>query len=107
MIEVRRVRDQNFRYAADLRGLTGDFADVRSGDQRMDLAEFGGGGDGRQGRVADCLAVVLDQDQHAHFAIPMPCSRSTSSSTDPTLIPAWRFAGSTTRTISMRRAMST
>ena len=75
-------------------------------DKRVDVAELRSGGHRCQRRVLDAAAVMLDQNQNAHFAIPIPLSFSTSSSTLPTLIPAWRLAGSTTFSVSRRRATS-
>ena len=40
----------------------------------MHFAELRGGGHRRERRVLDMVAVMLDQDQNAHFAIPKPCS---------------------------------
>ena len=84
-----------------------DCIDVFAGDKRVNFAELGGRGDGRQAGVLHVLSVVLDQDQNAHFATPSAFSLPTSSSTVPILIPACRLAGSTTLRVSSRRATST
>ena len=105
VLESRRCRRIDLADAGYLRrGLSHRIA---AGDQRTDLAQLRGRRHRRKRRVLDGLAVVLDQNKNAHFAIPRPLSRSTSSSTEPTLIPAWRLAGSITLSVSSRRATST
>ena len=107
VLQRRRIGDIDLGHAGDFRRRLRDAIGIVADDQRMDFAELRRGGHGRQRRVLDVAAVMFDQDQNAHFAIPMPFSRSTSSSTLPTLIPAWRLAGSTTFSVSSRRATST
>src|SRR5205085_11595434 len=104
VLERRRIRRIDLGDAGDLRG--GLCGRIAACNQGVHFAELRRCGDRRQRRVLDRLSVVLNQDQNAHFAIPNPCRRSTSSSTLPTLIPAWRLAGSTTFRVSSRRATS-
>ena len=92
--------------AAKIAGV-GNRTDARSGDQQMDLAQLRPGGHRGEGRVLDLLAVMLDQYKSLHLATPSAFSLPTSSSTEPTLIPALRLAGSTTLITSSRGATST
>ena len=107
MLEMRRVGDMDLARACNLGGGLGNCADARTGDQQMNVAKLGGGTNGGQRRVFYRAAVMFDQYERLHFAIPIPLRRSTSSSTDPTLIPAWRLPGSTTFSVSSRGATST
>ena len=107
MIEMGGVGDMDLAHAGDGRCGFGNGADARSDDQAMDVAELRRGCDGSEGSVLDGAAFMLDQDQRLHFATPIALSLSTNSSTDPTLIPAWRLAGSTTLSVSSRGATST
>ena len=102
------VGDVDLDSAGDLRGRLGDGADALAGDEQMHFAELRGGGDGGEGRVLHLAALMLDQNQSdAHATTPKVLSLPISSSTEPTLTPAWRFAGSSTfRTVS-RGAVST
>src|SRR4029079_16430232 len=92
MLEPPTVRGIDFRDARYLR--RGLRRCIVSGDERMDFTELRGSGHRRERGVLDVATVMLDQNQNVHFAIPRPLSRSTSSSTLPTLMPAWRLGGS-------------
>ncbi len=93
MLEMRAVGDVDLADAGDLRRRIGDRADARSRDQQMDFAELRGGGHRGEGRVLDLLAVMFDQNQSLHLATPSAFSFATSSSTEPTLIPALPLGG--------------
>ncbi len=103
----RIVGHQHPGDAGDPRRRLGHRADAFAGDQRMHLAQLRGGGHRRQGRVLHRAVAMLDQNQHAHAATPNSLSLATSSSTEPTLIPACRFAGSSTLSVVRRAEMST
>src|SRR4051794_15016989 len=107
MLERGRSGGIDLRHAGDLRRRLRDVIGIVARDQRMHFAELRRRGDRPKRCILDVAAVMFDEDQNAHFAIPKPLSRSTSSSTLPTLIPAWRLAGSTTFSVSSRRATST
>ena len=107
MVEVRRIGGEHLAYAGDFRGRVGDPADFAARDQRVDFAELGRRRDRGERRVLDRAAVMLDQNQDAHCTTPKAFSLPTSSSTEPTLSPACRLAGSATFSTSSRRPMST
>ncbi len=107
VVEMRGVGDMHLADAGDLRCRLGDATDVRPGDERMDFAQLRRGGDGCKRGVLDLAALVLDVDERLHATTPSVFSLPISSSTEPTLSPACRLAGSTTFSVSRRRAMST
>ncbi len=107
MLEMRGVGDMDLARARDLGGGFGNTADARSSNEQMDFAQLRGGGDGCEGGVFDGAAIMFDEDERLHLATPIALSLSTSSSTDATLIPAWRLGGSTTFSVSSRGATST
>jgi hypothetical protein len=92
---------------AYLRCLIGNIADAASGDEQMHFAQLRCGGDGRKRGVLQLAAFMFDKDERLHPTTPVSRSLSISSSTEPTLIPAWRFGGSATFSVSSRGAMST
>ena len=93
--------------AGDLRGRLGDGADALAGDEQVHLAQLRRGGDRGQGGVLHLAAFMLDENQRLHATTPKAFNLPTSSSTEPTLTPAWRFDGSTTFTTVSRGAVST
>src|SRR3954462_12502337 len=107
MLERRGACRIDFGNTGDLRRGLGHAVDIIPDHQGVHIAELGSRGDGGEGRVLDDAFIMFDQDQHAHFAIPRPLSRSTSSSTLPTLIPACLLAGSVTLIVCTRRVTST
>ncbi len=108
MGEGGAVGDMDLLDTRDLGGRLGDRADTFAGDEEVDVAELRGGGDGGEGGVLDLAAFVLDENQRdAHATTPRPLSLPISSSTDATLTPAWRLAGSTTFKVVRRGATST
>ena len=107
MFEMGGIGDMNLAHAGDPgRGL-GHRADIRSGNEQVHLAHLRGSGHGRKRRILDGRAIMFDQHQRLHATTPSVLSFSISSSTEPTLIPACRFDGSTTVNVSRRGAMST
>ena len=94
-------------HAGDLCGRLCDAIDALTGDQCLDLAQAGGGGDGGIGRVLDRLPVMFDPNQRLHATTPSVLSLPTSSSTSATFTPACRLAGSSTFTVVRRGATST
>ncbi len=101
------VGEMDLAHPGDLRRRLGDCAAALAGDEQVDLAQLRGGSDGREGRVLEVLVVVFDENEGLHQATPSALSLATSSSTEPTLIPAWRTGGSTTRVTLSRGAVST
>mgnify|MGYP001124772601 CR=1 FL=1 len=73
---------------------------VLAGDEDVDIAtDPAGRRDGGQGGLVEALAVVLGENENGHQTIPTSClSFATSSSTEPSLTPAWRRGGSSTFT---------
>jgi hypothetical protein len=107
VVEVGGVGDMHLADARDLRCGLRNSANVRSGDERMDFAQLRRGGDCCERGVLDLAAFMLDVNERLHATTPSVLSLPISSSTEPTLSPAWRLAGSTTFSVSRRRAMST
>jgi len=102
----RVIRDHNLRHAVDLRrGLT---RSSRARNQNGHIAQrFGsghrlGGGVQRQRATGDFC-----KEKNSHYTIPFSFSFDTSSSTEPTISPADRAAGSAVFTISRRGVTST
>src|SRR5690606_13025557 len=101
-------REQNLLDPGDLRRGLGHAARlVASGDQRVDRAELRGGGNGRKRCVLERARFVFDQHQRGHATAPSSLSFATSSSTEPTLIPACRTGGSATLSTLSRGTTST
>ncbi len=109
----RVVGDQHLRHAGDLGGGIGGGAAILAGDEDVDVAgaglrQLGGGGGGVQGGGLDRIVVVLGDDENSHqMTLASVLSLVTSSSTEPTLTPPWRFAGSSTLSVTRRGATST
>ena len=107
------VGQQHLGDAGDLGRGFGDGAAILAGDQdvhvaRAGLADLGGGGGGVQGGGLDRLIVVFGDDENRHQITRASFfSLSTSSSTEPTLTPPWRFAGSSTLSVMRRGVTST
>src|SRR3954454_13863881 len=97
----------DLRHTGDLRCRLRDAIRIIAGDKSVHFTQLRRRRHRCEGGVLDVTAVMFDEDKNAHFAIPRPLSRSTSSSTLPTLMPAWRLAGSVTLIVSSRRATST
>ena len=94
--------------AGDLRGFRGDGSDAFAGDQQVDVAKRGGGGDGGEGGVLHGATLMLDENQcDAHATTPKALSLPISSSTFATLTPADLLAGSSTFRVVSRGAVST
>src|SRR3546814_9165419 len=92
-------------HAGDLGGLFGDAADILAGDQQMDLAQLGRGGDGGQGGVLQLAAFMFDPDERLHAKAPVSLIFAISSSTEPTLIPACRLGRSEEHTSELQSLM--
>ncbi len=103
----RIVGDMDPGDAGDLRRLLRDAVDALARDDRMDLAELRRRGDRGQGGVLQLAALMLNPDERNHPTTPAVFSRSISSSTEATLIPASRFLGSRTLSVCSRGAAST
>ena len=107
VLEVSAVGDMDLADAGDLGSGSGNAVDALSGDEQMDFAELRGGGYGCEGRVLDSAVGMFDQYKRLHATTPSVLSLATSSSTEPTLSPAWRLAGSVTLRTSRRGLVST
>ncbi len=103
----RIVGDMDLAHARDLRRRLRHAVHALPGDDQVHLAQLGRRRDGRQRGILDGPAVMLDPNQRLHLATPSAFSFSTSSSTEPTLTPAWRLPGSATWVIVSRGATST
>ncbi|CAM3418143.1 hypothetical protein SPZE110945_19450 [Sphingomonas zeae] len=103
----RVVGDMDLAHASDLGGGLRHAVDALPGDDQVDLTQLGRRRDGRQRGILDGPAVMLDPNQRLHLATPNAFSFSTSSSTEPTLTPAWRLPGSATWVIVSRGDTST
>jgi hypothetical protein len=102
------VGDMDLGDAGDLRRRLGDPTDAFAGDEGMDLAQLGRGGDRGKGGVLHLAAFMLDENQSdAHATTPRVLSLPISSSTLATLTPAWRLEGSTTLSTASRGVVST
>src|SRR6476659_6569504 len=101
------VRMQHLGDAGDLRG--GLRHGLRAEHQRMHLAELLRGGHRAAGRLRDRRAVVVDENENGHLQITFASLRSlsTSSATEATFLPAWRFGGSSTFSTVSRGVTST
>ena len=103
----RIVGDMDLADARYLGGGLRHVAHALPRDDQVHLAQLGRRRDGRQRGILDGPTVMLDPYQRLHLATPSAFSFSTSSSTEPTLTPAWRLPGSATWVIVRRGAMST
>ncbi len=106
MLERRIVGDVDLADAGDLGGLFRDWTNIRAGDEQMHLAELRGGSHRGERRIFDLPAFMFDEDERLHPTTPVSRILSMSSSTEPTLIPAWRFDGSATLSVLSRGAVS-
>ncbi|SAK99126.1 hypothetical protein AWB82_07270 [Caballeronia glebae] len=107
--ELGRIGEQHFRYARDLRCRIGHALCVRTRDQHMNIAA-----DLRcrcnrvQRRCLDRRVVVFCNNESRHqITFASFFSFSTSVFTSGTVMPALRFAGSTTFSVFRRGATST
>src|SRR6185312_2118862 len=103
------VGEQHLGDAGDLGGSVGGRLCAGSCDQHMELAaDCRGGGDGVERRSLERLVVVLGDDEKSHQITRASfLSLSTSSCAEPTFLPPWRFAGSSTLSVLRRGATST
>ncbi|MNC60467.1 hypothetical protein D3C75_1103480 [compost metagenome] len=92
------VGDQHLGDAGDLGGRFGHCTATLAGDQHMDVAtDLLGGGHGVEGGRCQDGVVVFGNDENGHqITFASFFSFSTSSATEPTLMPALRAAGAST-----------
>ena len=108
MIQMGRHRRRSTLAApAILDAASGNSAPFDTGNQQMDFAEPGGGGDGGERRVVDRAALMFDQHQHRHGPLPAPFSLPDQFIDAADLPPAVRLGGSVTFSVSSRLAVST
>lgn len=67
-------------------------------------AHLGRGGQRLVGRVFQRSVVVFCNEEDSHQIAPASLSLATSSAGEPTLMPAWRFGGSSVL-MTLRRAV--
>src|SRR5690348_2629348 len=107
------VGEQYLGDAGDLRRRFGHPAAILAGDQDVEIApgrggNLGGGGHRRERRRLQRRAIVFGNNKNRHQITRASFfSLSTSSATEPTLIPPWRFAGSSTLRVTRRGVTST
>ncbi len=94
----RGVGDQHLAHPGDLGRGGGHRATALAGDQQVDVAaDLAGGREGVEGGRGQRGIVVLGEYQDSHqITFASFFSLSTSSATDPTLMPALRAAGAST-----------
>ena len=109
VFQRRRIGEQHFGDAGQLRGFVGDRAAIGADDQQVDVAaDRGCGADDMAGDAFEALIVVLGDNEIRHQMTCASCmSLSTSSSTEPSFLPPWRFCGSLTCRMVRRGAIST
>jgi hypothetical protein len=90
-------------------GSCGGALGIGAGDEDMDLAQRGCGGDSGARGLLDRAAFMVEEDENGHAQITFASSLSfsTSSATDFTFTPATRFGGSATLIVVRRGAGST
>src|SRR5215472_12266962 len=91
------VGKQYFAYSGDLRRRRGSAAAILAGDQKIDFAacDLFCRGERVERRRLERAAVMLGDDEGRHqITRASVLSLSTSSATEPTFCPAWRFGGS-------------
>ena len=106
----RRVGDPHLGHTGGPGRGFGGRAAVRSGDQHMDVAAQPGRGAQRgQCRALQGGVVMFGDDEDGSCQITRASflSLSTSSATEPTLMPAWRLGGSATLSVFRRGVTST
>src|SRR5271169_6665914 len=104
------VGEQHLSRADDLGGGLGNRAAILAGHQDVDLTggDLGCGRNRVEGRRLQRPVVVFGDDQSSHqITRASVFSLSTSSATEPTLWPPWRFAGSSTLSTTRRGVTST
>src|SRR6185437_4780547 len=102
------VGDQHLAHARDRGGFGGDAGAARPGHQYLHLAELRCRRDGVQRCRLERFAVVFGEDQDRHQITRASfLSLSTSSATEPSFLPAWRFGGSATLSVVSRGLGST
>ncbi len=108
-VAVKRVfRHQHAGNAGDLRSLRGRRLRLRPGAEHRHIAKRLQRPDRLGGRVAVQLAIRdFSKQQNSHQITPASFNLPTSSSTEPTLMPALRPSGSRTETTSSRGETST
>ena len=100
--------DQHPGHAVDLGGGFARGGGRAPGTERGHVTQGLGGGHGLGGGVQRQFAIVhFGKEKNSHYTAPASLSFSTSSSTEPTMIPAARASGSAVLTISRRGATST
>jgi len=104
------VGEQHLSRSGDLGGGLGNGAAILAGHQNVDLAggDFDSGRDRVEGRRLQRPVVMFGDDQSSHqITRASVFSLSTSSATEATLWPPWRFAGSSTLSTVRRGVTST
>src|SRR5215471_9259934 len=104
------VCEQHLANPSDAGGGLRHRVTVFAGDQNVDLlaGDLLGGGNGVKGRGLERAVVVLGDDEGSHqITRASVLSLSTSSATEPTLWPPWRFGGSSTLSTTRRGVTST
>src|SRR4030095_5036645 len=105
MLEMGGVGDMDLADTRDFRRGCSHAVDTFAGDEQMYFPELRSCGHGRQGGVLDGGTVLSHQTQPLHAPTPKVFNLAISSSTEPTLSPAWRLAGSVTLSTSSRGAV--
>ena len=100
--------DQNLGHTVDLGGGVACGSSRGARAQNGHIAQGLGRGHGLGGCV-DCQFTIGDfcEKKNSHYTAPASLSFATSSSTEPTMIPAARATGSEVLTISRRGVTST
>ena len=100
--------DQNLGHAVDGGGGVTGGGGGGAGAQNGDVTDGLGGGNGLGGGVHRQFAIGhFGKEKNSHYTAPASLSFATSSSTDPTMIPADRSAGSSVLMTSRRGETST
>src|SRR5207302_424019 len=109
--QARAVRDDDLGDASDLRSGLAGFGSVGASHQHVDIAALAGNpcSHGVEGRRLERGVVVFGNNKYGHDQITFASffSLSTSVATSGTLMPAPRFAGSTTFRVFRRGLTST
>ncbi len=104
----RVIGRENLGHARDLRRRIRSAANARARDQNGHVAQSLRRRNGLGGRVQRQIrAIDFCNQENSHHTTPASLSFATSSSTEPTLMPALRPAGSAVFTTSRRGLTST